>query len=249
MTPLINNYSRLAGKTVPWDTSDSEKVFFQNSQNPHTRQLLESLGFLHTPIEYKFNSHGFRTAEFDQQSDIVCFGCSFTLGTGVHDKDTWPSQLESLTGLRVANLGHAGSSNDTAFRYAQHYLPLLRPKYAIWLQTDMHRLELIDDAGAVNLNIIAGDIDNPCANDYFVKTWFSSPSNQLLNLQKNTMAFRSLCDSLNIKHVILAANDILPPFGLKYKNVARDFIHPGQEIYKALASKIADLIKSISIKT
>ena len=233
MTPLISNYSRLAGKTVAWDTSDSAKVFLQNTQNPHTRQLLESLGFLNTPVEYKFNSHGFRTAEFDQQCDVVCFGCSFTMGTGVHDKDTWPSRLQ------VVNLGHAGSSNDTAFRYAQHYLPLLRPKHAIWLQTDMHRLELVDDAATVNLNIIAGDTKNPCANDYFIKVWFSSETNQLLNLQKNTLAFGSLCDSLNIKRVLLPRDTLRArqPF-----SHARDLIHPGAESYKIIAGQVANLI-------
>ena len=242
MTPLISNYSNLAGKTVAWDTSDNEKIFLQNTQNNHTRQALESLGFLNNPVEYSYNSHGFRTAEFDQEFDVVCFGCSFTMGTGVHGKDTWPSQLENLTGLKVANLGHAGSSNDTVFRYAQYYLPLLRPRYAVWLQTDMHRLELIDDARAVNLNIMAGDIGNPCADDYFVKVWFSSETNQLLNLQKNTLAFRSLCDSLDIKHVLMP-RDIFPrppfPYGL-----ARDLIHPGAETYKIIANQVANLIDS-----
>ena len=243
MTLLISNYSQLAGKTVAWDTSDSEKIFLQNVQNDHTRQLLESLGFLSTPVEYKYNSHGFRTVEFDQQFDVVCFGCSYTMGTGVHEKDTWPSQLENLTGLRVANLGHAGSSNDTAFRYAQHYLPLLKPKHAIWLQTDMHRLELIDDARAVNLNIIAGDTSNPCADDYFIKVWFSSETNQLLNLQKNTLAFGSLCDSLNIKHVILPRDTLWDHQPLPH---ARDLSHPGAEFYKILAGQVANLITNQS---
>ena len=246
MTPLISNYSRLAGKTMAWDTSDSEKIFLKNTQNDHTRQALESLGFLHTPVEYKYNSHGFRTTEFDQQFDVVCFGCSFTMGTGVHDKDTWPSQLQSLTGLQVANLGHAGSSNDTVFRYAQHYLPLLRPRYAVWLQTDMHRLELVDDALAVNLNIMAGDTKNPCANDYFVKVWFSSATNQLINLQKNTLAFTSLCDSLDIKHVILP-RDTVPPHGPYPQGLARDLTHPGAEIYKNIANRVANLITDQSV--
>ena len=241
MTPLINNYSRLAGKTVNWDTSDSEKVFLQHIQNDHTRQRLESLGFLSTPVEYTYNSHGFRTSEFDQQFDVVCFGCSFTMGTGVHGKDTWPSQLQSLTGLQVANLGHAGSSNDTAFRYAQHYLPLLRPKHAIWLQTDMHRLELIDDNSAVNLNILAGDTNNPCANDYFIKVWFSSVTNQLINLHKNTLAFESLCKSLHIRPVVLP-RDTIPRSPQFPHGLSRDLMHPGAETYKIIASQIANLI-------
>ena len=240
MTLLISNYSQLAGKTVAWDTSDSEKIFLQNVQNDHTRQLLESLGFLSTPVEYKYNSHGFRTVEFDQQFDVVCFGCSYTMGTGVHEKDTWPRQLESLTGLQVANLGHAGSSNDTAFRYAQHYLPLLRPRYAVWLQTDMHRLELIDDARVVNLNIVASDVAiGPCADDYFIKVWFSSVTNQLLNLQKNTLAFGSLCDSLDIRPVVLPRDTISAHQPFPH---ARDLSHPGAEFYKIIAGQVANLI-------
>jgi len=240
MKPLITNYSHLAGKTVAWDTSDSEKAFLQNVQNPLMRDRLEASGFLNTSIEYKYNSYGFRTAEFDQDFDIVCFGCSFTMGTGVHAWDTWPAQLEKITGLKVANLGHAGSSNDSAFRYAQHYLPLLKPRYAVCLQTDMHRLELLDDVSGVNLNIIANDTHNPCAKDYFIKTWFSSVSNQEINLQKNTLAFQQLCDSTGIKHVIFSRESIPTPTAPN--EFARDLQHPGSKVYQQIATRAANLI-------
>jgi hypothetical protein len=176
MTPVIHNYSRVAGRTVHWDTSDSQASYLKNVQNPEAYLSLVKLGFLNTQIDYQYNSHGFRTEEFDRPFDAVCFGCSFTMGTGVHNKDTWPKQLQTLTGLSVANLGHAGSSNDTAVRFALHYLPLLRPRYAIWLQTDRHRLELLDDSIPLSMNIIARDTTSPCANDYFIKNWFSCDS-------------------------------------------------------------------------
>ena len=187
MTPIIHNYSKLAGRTLHWDTTDNKEWYFKNKQNLEFRHRLAELDFLDITIDYRYNSHGFRTAEFDQQFDAVCFGCSFTMGTGVHACDTWPEQLATLTGLRVANLGHAGSSNDTAVRFALHYLKLFRPRYAIWLQTDMHRVELLDDLIPMSLNIMATDTQNPCADDYFIKTWFTSASNQQLNLQKNTV--------------------------------------------------------------
>jgi hypothetical protein len=236
MTLLIHNYSNLANKTLHWDTTDNKDEYIKNTKNNYTRQRLIELGFLDTKIDYTYNSHGFRTAEFDQQFDVVCFGCSFTMGTGVHAQDTWPEQLALLTGLNVANLGHAGSSNDTAVRFAMHYLKLLQPKYAVWLQTDMHRIELIDDLIPSSLNIIAGDTMNPCANDYFIKTWFTSRSNQQLNLQKNTLSFEQLCKQLNIKSVIIprghTGNSLYPQGG------ARDLAHPGVDIYKKLAYQI-----------
>lgn len=234
MTPLTHNYSHLAGKTVGWDTSDSEESYLKNMQEADLRQRLA--GFINNPIEYQYNSHGFRTEEFNQQFDVACFGCSFTMGTGVHSRDTWPSQLAALTGLKIANLGHAGSSNDTAFRFAYHYLKFLKPRYAVWLQTDMHRIEVLDESIPLSLNIMARDTSNICASDYFIKMWFSSFSNQWLNLQKNTLAFEQLCSSLNIKSVILKREDISTKSFPD--NTARDLRHPGGDVYKILAQKV-----------
>ena len=241
MTPVIHNYSQLAGKTVYWDTMDNQAWYEKNIKNSATHAKLAELGFIDTKINYTYNSHGFRTAEFDQPIDIVCFGCSFTLGTGVHESDTWPEQLAKLTELSVANLGHSGSSNDTAFRFAAHYLPLLKPKYAVWLQTDMHRIELLDDSIPISLNVIATDTHNPCANDFFIKTWFSSEKNQQLNLQKNTLAFKCLCDSLDIISVIMPREQI-PDLGPFPNGNARDLTHPGADDYKKLAQHVQNTI-------
>jgi lysophospholipase L1-like esterase len=236
MTPIVHNYSHAAGKTVNWDTSDSEMTYLKNIQDSVRLNRLQELDFYNVPIQYQFNSHGFRSAEFDHPAEIVCFGCSFTMGTGVHAQDTWPSQLQLLTGLTVANLGHAGSSNDTAFRLANHYLKWLKPKYAIWQQIDMHRLELLDDLRLESLNILATDTHNPCADDYYVKTWFSSPSNQELNLLKNTMALKQLCDSLQIQLIVV------PRKNIPKDHSARDLMHPGAAAYKTLAKQVVSLL-------
>jgi len=220
---------------------DSKEWYQKNLSDPVTRQRLEMLGFIDTPIEYTYNSHGFRTADFDQPVDIVCFGCSFTMGTGTHEKDTWPAQLSRLTGLRVANLGHAGSSNDTVFRFAQHYLPLLKPRYVAWLQTDRHRIEVLDDAIPLSMNIINTDTRNPCANDYFIKTWFSSDSNQMLNQQKNTMAVQYLCQTLDITSAVLP-RDSVPRQGPYPGGTARDLTHPGADVYKKIAQQMQHLL-------
>jgi hypothetical protein len=241
MTPLIHNYSRMASRTVHWDTLDNQDWYSKNIQKPELRQRLLDLGFLDTKIEYRYNSHGFRTVEFDHQFDIVCFGCSFTMGTGLHAADTWPEQLQSATGLRVANLGHAGSSNDTAFRFANHYLKFLRPQYAIWLQTDRHRIELLDDTVPMSLNILAGDTSNPCAGDYFVKTWFTTDENQQLNLQKNTLAFEQLCGSLNIKPIVLPRSQVPPHPPFPYGN-SRDLTHPGPDVYRPMVQRLKEIV-------
>jgi len=239
---IIHNYSNLSGRTVHWDTSDSESAYQRHLDDPATRKKLEDLGWINHTIDYSYNSHGFRCEEFDRQFDVVCFGCSFTLGTGVDSKDAWPSQLASLTGLHVANLGHAGSSNDTVFRFAEHYLRHLKPRYAVWLQSDMHRLELVDDSMPLALNILATDTSNPCAKDYFVKTWFSSLTNQILNQKKNTMAFRYLCQSLDITPIILS-RECLPMHGAYPNGRARDLSHPGAVTYEKVAQRVAEMMQ------
>lgn len=240
MTPIIHNYSQLASRTVHWDTTDNKDAYVKNLQNPTAYQRLSDLGFLNAQIDYCFNSHGFRTAEFDRDFDAACFGCSFTMGTGVHSQDTWPEQLSALTGMSVANLGHAGSSNDTVFRVAEHYLKFLRPRYAVWLQTDRHRVELLDDAVPMSLNIMAGDTQNPCANDYFIKTWFATDENQTLNLKKNTLAFKYICNTMGIEPIVLDRSLIATQ---KFpNNDARDLMHPGRAVYKTLARRVESII-------
>ena len=229
---MIHNYSMNADKVFHWDTSDSETLYLKNIKDPKTYQELLNFGFVNTPIDYRYNSHGFRTDEFNNEIEVLCFGCSFTMGTGVHAKDTWPSQFAHKTGLKTANLGLAGSSNDTVFRLARHYLPLLKPKYAIWVQTDMARIEILEDSPPISLNILAADIHNPYANDEFIKTWFSVDSNQQLQLQKNTLAFQMLCSLENIIPIIISRNEV--PF-LDY---ARDLIHPGKLSYQKLAETV-----------
>lgn len=234
MTTPPHNYHWACGQTVWWDTSDSQGRYHSNLKNAHTADQLRQLGYIDNPVAYTFNSQGFRTAEFDKVVDAVCFGCSFTMGTGLHAQHTWPAQLQSITGLTSYNLGHAGSSNDTAYRMARHYLPLLRPRYALWLQTDRNRLELLDDVQSNSINLMAGDhSDKVYGSSSFVQQWWISDSNQQLNLEKNTRAFRSLCGELDIECVIFA-RELLVTLDL-----ARDLKHPGRLSMQTLAQTFA----------
>lgn len=236
MNAIPHNYTWACGQTFEWDTSDNEDKFEKNIADHRTKKLLESYGWIGQTITYQFNSHGFRTKEFDQSS-VVCFGCSFTMGTGLPAEHTWPAQLQQLTGHSVINLAHAGSSNDTAVRMAIHYLPELKPQYALWLQTDRHRLEILDDSSRRATNLIANDTSNiHFGRDNFVKQWFASDSNQQLNLEKNTRAFRNLCNELNIVCIILPRNAVVKV------DLARDLLHPGILSNLAMAKQFQSLM-------
>ena len=229
----IHNYHHAINKKMLWDTSDSLEVYQKHINNPATCQKLIDLGYFDVDIEYQFNSHGFRTYEIGTRVDVLCFGCSFTMGTGVHSHETWPAQLEALTGLTCVNLGHSGSSNDTAFRMAACYLKLMKPTYAVWVQTDSHRIELLDEDSNISLNIMASDTSNPCATDYFIKHWFTSVTNQQILCQKNTLAFKMLCRLENVIPIIIPRDEI--PF----IDIARDLMHPGRLSYQELAQTIS----------
>jgi hypothetical protein len=236
MTPIIHNYSSVSSKTLYWDTSDNEQTYLKNLQNPEKKQLLLDAGYVDNSITYQFNSHGFRNKEFDQKFDIACFGCSFTMGTGVHNLHTWPQQLADLTNLNVANLGLSGSSNDCSYRMAEHYLKWLQPKYAVWVQTDQHRLEIVNNNDKIAVNILASDSDNFYSNNFFIKTWMTSETNQILNLNKNTRAFANLCQEIGIIPLIILRQEIINI------DFARDLRHPGQKSYAQLAMRIKNLI-------
>jgi hypothetical protein len=240
MTPAPSNYLHLANQTVFWDTSDSINNYENNLMDAKHSVLLRDLGYVDYEISYAFNSHGFRTQEFNQSIDVVCFGCSFTMGTGVRFEHTWPARLADLTGLTVVNLGHAGSSNDTAYRMARHYLHVLRPRWAIWLQTDMHRIEIIDESANTTINILASDINNLHANNLFVKTWMTSEINQQINRDKNTQAFQQLCHQASVMPIIL------PHSETEVLDLARDLHHPGPRSYQQLAEKIVLLMSNQS---
>ena len=237
MKLIPHNYHWAIDKTVLWDTSDNESIYLKHLTNSKSKLQLEKLGYIDAPITYAFNSQGFRTHEFNQSADAVCFGCSFTMGTGLFEYQTWPAQLTEISGLTTTNLAHAGSSNDTALRMAVHYLPILKPCYAFWLQTDRNRIEILDDQLNLCVNLLATDqSDDLYHQDNFVKQWFASDSNQQIHLEKNTRAFKHLCNELDIMCVVLSRNTVVQ------LDLARDLMHPGVKSNRALAEKFVQAL-------
>lgn len=49
-------------------------------------------------IFYKMNEDGYRSRSLKEKSDfnILCLGCSWTMGVGVNDKDSWPTIISNM---------------------------------------------------------------------------------------------------------------------------------------------------------
>lgn len=110
-TPIIQiNY--LVNTTKYFHSTDSQEKFLENK-----KLLGEDWYYYDVEIEYKYNSWGYRTKNFEDLYDdyIVTFGCSFTEGIGLEYKDIWPIKLGEKLNLDVFNLGMGGTGIDFQF--------------------------------------------------------------------------------------------------------------------------------------
>jgi hypothetical protein len=82
---------------------------------------------------YHVNSLNFRDIKewvHEKPSDVVALGCSNTYGIGVPQEYTWPSIVESTTGMSVSNLGICGASAEKLLEAFLVYLDRVgNPKY------------------------------------------------------------------------------------------------------------------------
>ena len=100
---------------------------------------------------YSHDEHGFRVCNdnhvFLTDSEIYCFGCSFTYGEGVDDHNTWPVVLGKKLGMKSRNFGIPGGSYDSITRTLMQILsstPVEKlPRHVFILFPDFMRTEYI----------------------------------------------------------------------------------------------------------
>ena len=92
-------------------------------------------------ISYVYNSNGFRDVDWpsDTSDSIWCLGDSFTVGIGQPFKETWPKQLEKVTGKKCINVGEDGCSNDILAERAKKIYQKYKPKLIIIMWSYFHR--------------------------------------------------------------------------------------------------------------
>lgn len=220
----------MAGQEVEWFGLDTPECFQKNLEE--YRPQMEKFGWIEKKILYKFNKHGFRSAEFDTPGPRAVFlGCSHTFGVGLPNENTWPHLVSSALGYHNFNLGVGGSSNDTAFRLAQHWVPELKPNLVVFLSTELTRFELHTiDGGFRDLTAWSTFDDT----EKFWRHWISNPTNAYMNYKKNQLAIKQLCADLGIKYIHQSYNEFT-----KFRvDQARDLQHFGIETNKKFAETI-----------
>jgi hypothetical protein len=105
-------------------------------------------------IRYRYNSHGYRCPEFDEDAEIrmVSIGCSWVFGAAVPCEATFHEcfarrlRLELEASVVNWNLGRSGTSNDAIARILHLAIPNLNPDLVLVLFTRLGRREYLDAA-------------------------------------------------------------------------------------------------------
>lgn len=76
-------------------------------------------------VQYKTNSHGYRSDEFGSNQEILVLGCSQTFGQGIPQEFTWAKIFADSIGKSYANLAQPGDSAQAqvhkAFKYFEEF--------------------------------------------------------------------------------------------------------------------------------
>jgi len=92
-------------------------------------------------FKYRFNAHNGHGTEYYYDPDVLCLGCSVTVGQGLPHEFTWPKIVESFTGLKVNVVGDSGASITRIWNAAQfHMAHFGRPQKILFLMPNLERI-------------------------------------------------------------------------------------------------------------
>jgi len=231
--PPYHKCRNLGGKTLHWLGTDSQLLYDNNCHDPEQQARLEQIGWYpYSEINYQFNSHGFRTNEFDQTPGILALGCSYTQGVGLHQHQAWPEMLSAQLGMPTWNLGVGGGSLDTCFRLLEYWIDHLTIRAVVVLVPHIDRVE-------VALNDSTVESCGPWSDEFmkdFYRCWIDHSDNSAINRRKNVLAMQQICAQRQIP--ILFYYPETEFRGEIGGGKARDLKHYGAGQHLGLAHKI-----------
>ena len=225
-----------AGQTMAWCSTDNEEAYKRNMRAVPSKKQLIANNWVDTPIEYKFNSHGYRTPEFEESNTrFMTLGCSFTSGIGLPLDNIWPTYLSNDLNIPVDNLGVLGASSGLVFRVASYWIPKLRPKFVVWQKTFEQRFEVINQYDESN---VLSPINDSITGTEIFKNWWFNDINSLLDAKRNELAIRYICSEYQIPLFTCYIDDFRNPV----QGISRDLIHSGPMNHRFVANSLAKQI-------
>jgi hypothetical protein len=232
------NYPERAGLTLRWSGTDTQEAYNNHVRHIYKQDLLQKLSWFDATIDYNYNSHGYRSAEFHPGPCALALGCSFTEGTGLHIDQTWPSRLSQYLDKKVWNLGVAGSTIDTVFRILDYYIRLLTPSAVFVLIPPKERFEYKNIDG----RFMSIHAPLPNTHQEFAKIWLAEPFNYENNVRKNLLAMQQLCKNFDANFFVFDSDyRSQPEYLVKViaqsvpYDLARDLAHPGPMFHEDVA--------------
>lgn len=208
----------------------------KNCADTVQRQSLIRYGWLpEREITYSFNSHGFRSPEFNSAPAVLCLGCSHTMGIGLPIEETWPTILQQRLELPCWNLGLGGAALDTLFRITDYYVNYLNVTAVLCLVPEITRFEFFIH----NQPEVCNWYPDEKTNDFF-KIWIADNQNSEINRRKNLLAIQKICDTVRVPFLCFADFiDTIPNLSR-----ARDLMHYGYAAQKAIAEHFYNMMLS-----
>lgn len=243
--PLIT--TDWANRHFNFYSMDSEEQFLENSKKFRSNE--QSWIYFDKSIEYKFNSQGYRTSEWNDinwQESVVIFGCSNVVGEGLAEADTISGVLSRLLDRPVVNLGVSGTSIAfSSYNSAMLCNNLPTPYAIVQLWTALARMELYT-ADVVKIHTAAqhGHIDT--ISTEFYRSWISYPENPNTHMFFNALLSKLLCKSKTRYYeasFFLETANMLQCDYITVDDYARDLTHPGINTAKTVATQIANSLK------
>jgi len=204
-----------------WLFGDDEELYQKNLQKP---EVVNYVTAFEGKINYKLNSHGFRTKEINRDTtSIVALGCSHTFGLGLPEEDTYIAKLASMLNTSYYNLGVPGGASDTAFRIASYWLPIIKPKVVVMIVPHIARFELLEAKGGTRM-FVPNEMPPPGTHRDIHRFFITNDENLVLNRQKNLLGIEAIVNRYNGTFYCYSEEII----GKECENdLARDWQHSG----------------------
>jgi hypothetical protein len=124
--PVPNRLKLLENMDQLWESDDELLLHLKPNLD------IRITGHPEFSFNVQTNENGLRDESFVGTYDIAAIGDSFTFGFGVEESKSWPSQLEAMSGLKVANLGWAGWNSYVYPTTIRRYAIPLGTRIWIW---------------------------------------------------------------------------------------------------------------------
>lgn len=224
---LVNLETR--NKTLSWYSTDDEWTFEKNRRKKGKGWL-----WANSSIEYKFNSLGYRSKEIDEVDDnfILGFGCSYTEGVGIHEKDIWLTKISKKLNMDYINLAKQGTGCDVQAYNAMLWKNsnLRKPKMVICQWPQEYRLqfpqEMTTDETGDWINLKDESHQKTDNGKWWERSYIQNPGFMRINMMHWFNSFNTVWESLGVPVVNFTwETGVISP--LQFSTNVIHFIDPG----------------------